>query len=131
VRLLDFGVATARFDRREAVTTSGLAGTPGYLAPERLEGVDGPAGDVYSLGVVLWVLATGERAGQRPPAEIEADEVLEAADGDADLAAVLALAATLVGAISARGPRPPSPDRSASRSAPEPGAPPRVGPARR
>jgi serine/threonine protein kinase len=58
VRLLDFGIAKAQFGEREALTTNDWAGTAGYSAPERLEGEDGPEGDVYSLGVVLQVLIT-------------------------------------------------------------------------
>ena len=60
VKLLDFGIARADFAEREA-QTRGLGGTPGYIAPERLHGIEGPAGDVFSLGVVLHELVTGDR----------------------------------------------------------------------
>lgn len=62
VKVLDFGIARATFDRREARTTSDVAGTIGYIAPERLSGVEVPAGDVYSLGVLLHVLLTRDKA---------------------------------------------------------------------
>ncbi|MCA9494694.1 MAG: serine/threonine protein kinase, partial [Myxococcales bacterium] len=52
VKLLDFGVARANFEMRETETVAQIGGTPGYIAPERLEGHDGPEGDIYSLGVV-------------------------------------------------------------------------------
>lgn len=61
VRLLDFGNARAEFADREAHTTRHIGGTPGYIAPERLMGVDGPEVDVYSLGVVLQELVVGQR----------------------------------------------------------------------
>lgn len=59
VRLLDFGNARADFAAREARTTRHIGGTPGYIAPERLTGIDGPEGDVYSLGIVLRDLLSG------------------------------------------------------------------------
>lgn len=54
VRLLDFGIARADFDARESQTRSMAFGSASYMAPERHAGRDLPAGDVYSLGVVLW-----------------------------------------------------------------------------
>ncbi len=59
VKLLDFGVARARFEAREAHTTRSIQGTYGYIAPERLQGRDTPAADVFSLGMVLYKLVTG------------------------------------------------------------------------
>jgi serine/threonine-protein kinase len=59
VKLLDFGVARATFAGREARTTSSIGGTPGYIAPERILGEELHAGDVFSLGVVLYQLITG------------------------------------------------------------------------
>lgn len=59
VKLLDFGVARARFAAREAHTTHAIQGTYGYIAPERLQGIETPAADVFSLGMVLYKLVTG------------------------------------------------------------------------
>ncbi|TNE91570.1 MAG: serine/threonine protein kinase, partial [Deltaproteobacteria bacterium] len=53
VKILDFGIAKASFEGREAHTTKDLAGTVPYMAPERLEGEESPAGDVFSLGIML------------------------------------------------------------------------------
>jgi serine/threonine protein kinase len=63
VKLLDFGVARAEFDQRETSTVAQIGGTPGYIAPERLDGHEVHEGDIYSLGVVLHRLVTR----QRPP----------------------------------------------------------------
>ena len=64
VKLLDFGTARAEFGEREASTRSIAFGTPGYLAPERLEFTDGAEADVFALGVVLYEMITGARFGQ-------------------------------------------------------------------
>lgn len=61
VKLLDFGIARADFAERETNTTAAIAGTYGYIAPERLAGQEGPAADVYSLGVMLRSLVTGRK----------------------------------------------------------------------
>ena len=60
-KVLDFGIA--RITHREAPSLEGpAAGSPYYLAPEQLRGeaVDRRC-DVYSLGVVLFELLTGQR----------------------------------------------------------------------
>ncbi len=59
VRILDLGIAKASLPEREALTGGILPGSLGYMAPERLRGEHLPAGDVFALGVVLRVLATG------------------------------------------------------------------------
>ncbi len=64
VKVLDFGVARARFDAREAETQSITFGSLGYMAPERLEGLDTPASDVYSLGSVLFECLSGQALGR-------------------------------------------------------------------
>jgi serine/threonine protein kinase len=64
VKVLDFGVARADFDLREAETRSVRFGSMGYMSPERLEGEDLAAGDIYSLGVLLWEMLSGTRFGQ-------------------------------------------------------------------
>jgi serine/threonine protein kinase len=63
VKILDFGLAKAAFDTREAETRDGISGTLGYIAPERFEGVESAATDVYSLGVILQQMLLARRLG--------------------------------------------------------------------
>jgi hypothetical protein len=63
VKLLDFGVARADF-QRESSSNLMLVGSFGYMAPERLDSVDGAEGDIYALGVVLYEMVVGERLGR-------------------------------------------------------------------
>ncbi|MCE9529939.1 MAG: serine/threonine protein kinase [Planctomycetes bacterium] len=60
VKVLDFGLACVRAD--ETAASTGISGTPGYLAPEQAlgESVDHRA-DLFSLGCVLYRIATGSR----------------------------------------------------------------------
>jgi class 3 adenylate cyclase len=62
--LMDFGLARRVGQVEERLTQEGLAlGTPAYMPPEQVSGdVDamGPASDIYSLGVILYELLTGQ-----------------------------------------------------------------------
>lgn len=62
VKLLDFGVALAKFQTR--LTQSGiLVGTISYIAPEQItENLYTPAGDVYALGVIFYEMLVGKQA---------------------------------------------------------------------
>lgn len=62
VKLLDFGVARAAGELKLAKTReSAIVGTPGYLSPEAAAGgaVDAKT-DVFSLGIVIYQMATGK-----------------------------------------------------------------------
>ncbi len=67
IKLLDFGLVRApAFD--ELTTQAGLVqGTPGYISPEQIQGreVDLRA-DLYSLGVIIYELMTGQLPFQAP-----------------------------------------------------------------
>ena len=56
--LADFGAAELRDDAGRA--SDGPAGTPQYLAPERLRGArPSAATDLYAAGAILWEMAVG------------------------------------------------------------------------
>ncbi len=69
VRLLDFGIAYSTDPERESTTRQMFLGTPGYVAPERLDGIDTAAADIFSLGVVLIECLMGRRVGTLPVRE--------------------------------------------------------------
>ena len=62
--ITDFGLARAQ-QIASSITASQqgmLIGTPAYMAPEQVEGGEAtPASDLYSLGIVLYEMVTGER----------------------------------------------------------------------
>lgn len=63
-RLTDFGLAKWMDSNVTQTTSQMLKGTPCYMAPEQAQGLSdeiGPASDVYSLGVILYELLTGQR----------------------------------------------------------------------
>ena len=63
-KIADFGLAKNRAGSQTVQTATGaILGTPGYLAPEVIQGSEaGPRADLYALGVMLHEMATGERA---------------------------------------------------------------------
>jgi serine/threonine protein kinase/DNA-binding CsgD family transcriptional regulator len=60
VKIMDLGLALPREAKR--VTAHGMViGTPAYLSPEQAQGLPlDPRTDIYSLGIVLYELATGQ-----------------------------------------------------------------------
>lgn len=62
---MDWGLAhpTASFERGGITGSSGLGGTPVYMAPELVTGpvsIIGPAADIYLLGAILYEIITGK-----------------------------------------------------------------------
>ncbi len=80
LKLTDFGVSTWRFEIPALVARGGLAGTPGFIAPEYVNGAaPSERSDLYSMGILLVECLTGthqnlsgaktndlRRAAQRP-----------------------------------------------------------------
>jgi tetratricopeptide (TPR) repeat protein len=63
-KVMDFGLARAMDGAGERMASSGgLVGTPAYMSPEQINSPDrvDQRSDVYSLGVVLYELLTGEQ----------------------------------------------------------------------
>jgi serine/threonine protein kinase len=63
VRLIDFGIASlpGLIGGDAQLTTAGHEmGTIAYMAPERLDGIAAPSNDIYSLGIILYQILTGQ-----------------------------------------------------------------------
>jgi serine/threonine protein kinase len=137
VVITDFGIARSLRDQVRITAEKGFIGTPAYMAPEQVEGGEvGPAGDVYSLGVVTFELVTGTFpfGGQTPianalarlamaPRSLESVGVSAPAHWQAAMTRVLsrnpadrfAKATDFVAALEGPQPQPPVPSAPRSR----------------
>src|SRR5688572_15127075 len=68
VKLLDFGLAKPIYDdisEATDLTTTGLTGTPRYMAPEQIQGHEiDTRTDVYAMGAIFYEMVTGSPAHQ-------------------------------------------------------------------
>ncbi len=64
VKLLDFGVARANFEQREARTQATIFGSLPYMSPERFELDDRHQSDIYALSATLLECITGDQMGR-------------------------------------------------------------------
>ena len=64
ISIIDFGTAIEYLPKKESDTV--LLGTPVYAAPEKFRGIVDTRSDIYSLGMVLYALVTGENPTQSP-----------------------------------------------------------------
>ncbi|MEV4565664.1 protein kinase [Nonomuraea sp. NPDC049419] len=66
--LTDFGIAAMR-ESTSLTSTGAFIGSPEYMAPERINGVEGdPASDLWSLGMMLYVAVEGRHPLRRSTA---------------------------------------------------------------
>ena len=69
--LCDFGIARSVTETDGPTGADGIVGTPGFLAPERLNGAPASAAsDVYALGCLLWTVLTGEQPYRGSQAQV-------------------------------------------------------------
>ncbi|WP_306360388.1 serine/threonine-protein kinase [Nocardia sp. CC227C] len=60
-RVIDFGIARALEGDAQLTATGSVVGSPAYMSPEQAQGQPlGPAADVFSVGAILAMAATGD-----------------------------------------------------------------------
>ena len=59
IKLIDFGIATVQHSEAVVDSTTRIAGTLRYMAPEQLKGRPSAASDIYGLAVIAYEMVTG------------------------------------------------------------------------
>jgi len=59
VKVLDFGIAKL-WSHENVSLTGSIIGTPLYMAPEQWRGACDERTDIYSLGIIMYEMLTGE-----------------------------------------------------------------------
>jgi serine/threonine-protein kinase len=78
VKLVDFGIARILTSDDRMTMTGALVGSPNHMAPEIIEGREAdPRSDLFSLGTILYWLATGELPFAAPNPTATLRRVLE------------------------------------------------------
>lgn len=72
IKIIDFNVATIKYDR----TLKGVTGTTDYMAPEVFSGVYNERCDIWSCGVVLYLMVSGQLPFPSPSDE-EAEKAIK------------------------------------------------------
>jgi serine/threonine protein kinase len=67
-KVTDFGIA--RFRRESRLQSSGITGSPAYMAPERFYGQYSHTSDLYAVGVLLFEILAGHRPFSGTPADL-------------------------------------------------------------
>ena len=76
--LTDFGIAALQ-DSTQLTATGSIIGSPEFIAPERLRGVEGdPASDLWSLGILLYLGVEGHNPMRRSTSMATLAAVLDA-----------------------------------------------------
>lgn len=70
-RISDFGIARLHQELAEPQSGSNT-GAPAYMAPERFYGQYSPTSDLYSVGILLYELLSGDRPFSGTPVELQA-----------------------------------------------------------
>ncbi|KAK3132092.1 hypothetical protein QOZ80_6AG0515650 [Eleusine coracana subsp. coracana] len=60
-KIVDFGISKCFHEEQSRAITSNLVGSMGYLAPESYDGVITLKSDIYSLGVIVQEILTGQK----------------------------------------------------------------------